>query len=246
MQLLYNGNFFSSLIKREVCRGGGRRKKEKKFRLSKCDQLGFESWRPWDKISGWVCCVVFVYEGNRERETKAERETESGSEERSSGLAAKPWQRQTGCTILWGRFNYKWCFHSEPSWNPLFFRRSSSPNPQQGSVWPASEVICLAHIACHALWMTRRRHSCPNFAESGANINASADGMLIFFLFFFLTRRPWKKEKKRCGIESGFTEAFGSASAATIYPPLLCVYASQVDFFSTFSANLYPSPLFFF
>lgn len=186
MQLLYDGNFFSSLTpwadKKASLQGEGEEKK-KKFRLSKCDQLGFESWRPWDKISGWVCCVVFAYEGNRERETKAERETESGREERSSGLAAKPWQRQTGCTILWGRFNYKWCFHLEPSWNPLFFRRSSSPNPQQGSVWPASEVIRLAHIACHALWMMRRRHSCPNFAESGANINASADGMLIFFFF---------------------------------------------------------------
>lgn len=65
------------------------------------------------------------------------------------------------------------------SWNPLFFRRSSSPNPQQGLVWPASPVICLTHIVCHTIWMMGRRHSCPNFAESSVNINTRADRMLI-------------------------------------------------------------------
>lgn len=125
---------------------------------------------PWDKISGWgffVACVCV-----RETETDWERVR------RSSGLSSKPWQTQTGCTILRGRFNYKWCFLSDPSWNPLFFRRSS-PNPQQGLAWPASKVICPSRIVCHALWMMRRRHSCPNFAESGVNTNTWADRMLI-------------------------------------------------------------------
>lgn len=45
-------------------------------------------------------------------------------------------KKQRDCSVLWGRFNYKWCFHPEPSWNSLFFRRSSSPNPQQGSLLP--------------------------------------------------------------------------------------------------------------
>lgn len=114
--------------------------------------------------------------------------------QRSTGLSVNPWQRQTGCTILWGRFNYKWCFHSEPSWNPLFFRRSSSPNPQKGLVWPASEVICLAHIVCHALWMMGKRHSCPNFAESSVNVKTWADRMLMF-------------ATERSGMEAGFYRA---------------------------------------
>lgn len=115
----------------------------------------------------------------RERERVRDR-VEEREGERRSGLSMKPWQRQTDSTILWGRFNYKWCFHLEPSWNPLFFRRSSSPNPQQGLVWPASQVICLTHIVYHTLWMMGRRHSCPNFAESSVNINTRADRMLIF------------------------------------------------------------------
>lgn len=165
--------------------------------------LNVTNWGLSHKISGWGCSVAFVFEGLTvtaeswewgvgglgwwEGETEWETERSRGV----SGLCTKPWQRQTGCTILWGRFNYKWCFHSEPSWNPLFFRRSSSPNPQQGLVWPASEVICLTHIVCHALWMIRRRHSCPNFAESSVNINTGADRMLILAI-------------KSCRIESGF------------------------------------------
>lgn len=144
--------------------------------------------------------------------------------QRSTGLSVNPWQRQTGCTILWGRFNYKWCFHSEPSWNPLFFRRSSSPNPQKGLVWPASEVICLAHIVCHALWMMGKRHSCPNFAESSVNVKTWADRMLMF-------------ATERSGMEAGFTELWCWSVAAT-YLQSARVYATSDWLCSTFAAHL--------
>lgn len=83
-----------------------------------------------------------------------ERQAQTGGERGGGeelGLTTKLWQKQTGCTILMGRFNYKWCFHSEPSRNPLFFRRSSSPNPQQGLVWPASEARRLTRVM-HYEW----------------------------------------------------------------------------------------------
>lgn len=97
-------------------------------------------------------CVVFAYEvlcgETGEREAGADGGERGGEE---FGLATNLWQKQTGCATLEGRFNYKWCFHSKPSWNPLFFRRSSSPNPQQGLVWPASEARRLSRVM-HYEW----------------------------------------------------------------------------------------------
>lgn len=122
--------------------------------------------RSVDKVAVLYLCIrafqLLQRKGERETDTGFCRVRASGA----TGSLVKPWLRQTGCTALWGRFNYKWCFHSEPSWIPLFFRRSSSPNPRQGSVWPVSEVICLTHIACHALWMMGRRRSYPNFLRA--------------------------------------------------------------------------------
>lgn len=84
-----------------------------------------------------------------------------------------------------GRFNYKWCFHSEPSRNPLFFRRSSSPNPQQGLVWPASEARrptrvmhyewcegdTLVLILLGAVWTSTQEQN-ANFSEERSGIEA--------------------------------------------------------------------------
>lgn len=97
--------------------------------------------------------VVFAYEvlcgETGERERQAQTGGGGGGEE--FGLTTKLWQKQTGCTILKGRFNYKWCFHSEPSRNSLFFGRSSSPHPQQGLVWPGSEARRLTRVM-HYEW----------------------------------------------------------------------------------------------
>jgi len=157
------------------------------------------------------CCIWKPFSYCRK---KGERQRQTGRE-LSSELSAKPWWRQTGYSVLWGRFNYKWCFHPEPSWNPLFFRRSSSPNPLQGLVWPASEVICLTHTVHHALWMMGRRHSCPNFAESSVSINTGADRMLIF-------------TTESSAIESSFTELWFASSQLFILNLCVCLCHLQM------------------
>lgn len=132
----------------------------------------------------------FVERRERERQVQTGRERGGGEE---FGLATKLWQKQTGCAILKGRFNYKWCFHSEPSRNPLFFRRSSSPNPQQGLVWPASEARRLTRVM-HYEWCEGDTH------------------VLILLRAVWTSTQEQNADfsKERSGIEAGLIELYCS------------------------------------
>lgn len=72
--------------------------------------------RSVDKVAVLYLCIRAFQLLQR----KGERETDTGfCRVRASGATGSLVKsRQTGCTALWGRFNYKWCFHSEPSWIP--------------------------------------------------------------------------------------------------------------------------------